>query len=66
MDNEQIITPSLLKELTGYQRQADIEKWCFANNVRFFRSPKGVWTTLAAMNSALKVNYGEDKQAVSF
>lgn len=50
-----------LERLTGYQRQADIERWCQANGVRYFRGRAGaIWTTLAAVNTALGLRDGAD------
>jgi hypothetical protein len=48
-----------LERLTGYTRPADIERWCEANGVRYFRSRAGIWTTLDAVNAALGVKRGE-------
>jgi len=42
-----------LAALTGYQRAADIERWCHQNGVRYFRGKAGLWTTLEAVNTAL-------------
>jgi hypothetical protein len=42
-----------LVALTGYQRAADIERWCHRHGVRYFRGRAGIWTTLDAVNSAL-------------
>jgi hypothetical protein len=44
-----------LERLTGYQRTADIERWCEQNGVRYFRGRRGIWTTLDAVNAALGV-----------
>lgn len=49
------ISSTELSELTGYTRQADLEKWCERSNVRFFRGRTGIWTTLDALNAALGV-----------
>lgn len=49
------VSSSALSELTGYTRQADLEKWCARSNVPFFRGRAGIWTTLDALNAALGV-----------
>lgn len=51
------LAQSDLERLTGYQRPADIERWCESNGVRYFRGKGGViWTTLDAVNSALGIS----------
>jgi hypothetical protein len=53
MNHPAALAPVDLERLTGYQRQADLEKWCLANGVRYFRGKAGIWTTLDAVNAAL-------------
>ena len=53
MTHPAALAPEDLERLTGYQRQADLEKWCLANGVRYFRGKAGIWTTLDAVNVAL-------------
>ncbi|MFD2112064.1 hypothetical protein [Thiorhodococcus fuscus] len=48
-----------LQRFTGYQRPADIERWCQQNGVRYFRGRIGIWTTLDAVNAALGIGLGE-------
>jgi hypothetical protein len=52
-----------LVRLTGYQRPADIERWCEQNGVRYFRGRRGIWTTLDAVNAALGVRDGKAEPA---
>jgi hypothetical protein len=47
------LSPSDLADLLGYRRQADIERWCEAQGVRYFRGRAGIWTTVDALNAAL-------------
>lgn len=55
IDRMTTVSSTALSELTGYTRQADLEKWCERYNVRFFRGRTGIWTTLDALNAALGV-----------
>ena len=68
MTHPATLAPDDLERLTGYTRQADIEKWCQHNGVRFFRSRAGVWTTVDAVNQALglKPVAGPEKRALDF
>lgn len=52
------VSPADLSELIGYQRQADVERWCEAQGVRFFRGKAGIWTTVEALNAALGLRSG--------
>ena len=44
-----------LSHLTGYQRPADIERWCDQHGIRYFRCRAGLFTTTAAINAALGI-----------
>jgi hypothetical protein len=52
------LAPEDLKRLIGYTRDADIERWCDSNGVRYFRGRAGIWTTLDAVNAALGLTRG--------
>ena len=58
------LAPDDLERLTGYQQQADIEKWCQKNGIRVFRSRAGVWTTLEAVNAALGLGRAGERPPV--
>lgn len=46
-----------LQQVTGYTRQADVERCLQRQGVRFFRGRNGaIWTTLEALNVALGVS----------
>ena len=49
------IQSDALRALTGYQRAADIERWCDRHGVRYFRGRAGPWTTIDALNAALGI-----------
>lgn len=53
--SQSAIYPDALRELTGYQRAADIERWCDRHGVRYFRGRAGPWTTIDALNAALGI-----------
>ena len=48
-----------LQRLTGYQRPADLERWCQRHGVRYFHGRAGIWTTLDAVNAALGLRPGD-------
>ena len=47
------VSSETLQTLTGYNRAADIEKWCDRHGIRYFHGRNGPWTTLDALNAAL-------------
>ncbi|MBK1719184.1 DUF4224 domain-containing protein [Thiocystis violacea] len=53
MSHPSAFGPEDLATLTGYKQQADIERWCQRQGVRYFRGKAGIWTTLEAVNAAL-------------
>lgn len=59
------LAPEDLERLTGYKQQADIERWCHKNGVRFFRGKAGVWTTLEAVNAALGLTRAGERPPVT-
>lgn len=48
----EIITAEDLQQVTGYTRVADVERCLQKNNIRYFHSRRGVWTTLSLINAA--------------
>lgn len=52
-----------LQTLTGYKRQADVERCLKKQHVRFLVGREGPFTTVAALNNALGV--GHDGGSVS-
>ncbi len=51
------VCQELLADLTGYNKPAEIAASLARNGVPFFRGKRGkVWTTVAAINSALGVS----------
>lgn len=44
-----------LQQLTGYQRQSDVEECLKRQGIRFFYGRRGIWTTMEALNAALGV-----------
>ena len=66
MSNNNILSIDDLKQATGYERHGDVEKCLRDNDIRFFRSKKGVWTTLALVNAAGGIMVGQqpDNQSI--
>lgn len=66
MSNNNILNIEDLKKATGYERHGDVEKCLRDNDIRFFRSKKGAWTTLAMVNAAGGIMAGQqpDNQSV--
>jgi hypothetical protein len=60
------VSAEKLASLTGYRRQADIEKWLVQHNVRFFYGKNGVWTTLDALNFALGIPRDPERTQIQF
>lgn len=60
--NTNILTTDDLKIATGYDRQADIEKHLRENNIRYFRSRRGVWTTISLVNAAGGILPGQPQE----
>lgn len=56
------LTTADLRELIGYSRQADLERWCQEHGVRYFRGRSGIWTTLTAVDAALGLRDTPDTQ----
>lgn len=52
MTNQNVLTFEDLKELTGYERPADVENCLSKRGIHTFPSRKGCWTTLALVNAA--------------
>ena len=47
----QLITEQELKEWTGYERTADLEKWCIDNRIPYYRGKGGrICVTIEAIN----------------
>jgi hypothetical protein len=50
--NPQVLDYPTLQAVTGYQRQADVERCLAKAGIRFFYARSGVWTTLDLVNAA--------------
>lgn len=50
-----------LQQVTGYTRQADVERCLKRQGVRFFYGRHGIWTTLESLNAALGVKVANDE-----
>lgn len=50
--NAAILDFATLKAVTGYERQADVERCLTKAGIRFFFARAGVWTTLDLVNAA--------------
>jgi hypothetical protein len=47
-----VVKTETLKELADLKRTADLERWLESQNIRFFRSKKGPWTTIGLIEAA--------------
>lgn len=53
----------LLQQVTGYTRQADLERCLKKQGIRYFYGKDGIWTTLDALNAALGLRPAEADDA---
>ena len=52
MANPNVLSCEELRVITGYQRQADIERCLIEQGVKVFRGRLGPWTTIDLINQA--------------
>jgi hypothetical protein len=50
--NPALLDFATLRAVTGYERQADVERCLTKAGIRFFFARSGVWTTLDLVNAA--------------
>ena len=58
--HQQILNFDHLKQISGYSRRADVERWAKDNGIAVKPCRGGVWTTLEAVNVALGVAAAND------
>ena len=47
-----LIDTDTLKELTGYERSGDLERYLRDQGIRYFPGRRGPWTTVDLLNAA--------------
>lgn len=64
MTHPSILTCEDLREITGYQRSADIERCLVEQGIKVFRGRLGPWTTIDLINYAggLRTNIDNDDE----
>lgn len=58
----QIIDFDQLKSITGFKRDADIQKCLNAQGIKCFTGRKGVWTTIGLIESAGVISANDDDE----
>jgi len=55
-----VVSTDTLKDISGLKRAADISRWLGDQNIRYFTSKKGPWTTVNLIDAAKGLLNGQD------